>query len=100
MAFSTSLNAQDITPNEAGTVYQRKNSFSVEVLGNGAVWSINYGRIIPLKNKFAMLLRVGGNEYHPDDTDDLSFNMLGATGILYGGQIHFFESTIGYTYFT
>lgn len=98
--FSSALYAQDTIPDETSTVYPRKNSFYFEVLGNAAVWSLNYDRILPIKNKFAMLLRVGGNEYHADDSDDLSFNILGAAGILYGTKLHFFESNIGYTYFT
>jgi hypothetical protein len=47
-----------------------------------------------------MFVRVGGNQYHGKDTDKLSFNFLGTTGILYGGHIHFFETSIGYTHFT
>ena len=33
-----------------------------------------------------MLFRVGGNEYPPEDTDDLSFNMLRAAGYHFMGR--------------
>jgi hypothetical protein len=95
-----SLNAQEVNTNETGMERIRKNSLYFEILGNGVIYSINYDRIIPLKNKMAMFLRVGGNQYHGKDTDKLSFNFLGATGILYGGPLHFLDTGIGYTYFS
>ena len=78
----------------------RKNVFYFEILGNAAVWSINYERIIPVKEKIAIFIRAGGNEYHGADTNDLSINIIGATGILFGGLKHFLDTGIGYTYFT
>lgn len=92
--------AQDDTSPESDLKKIRKNSFYFEILGNGAVYSINYDRILPLNNKLAMFLRVGANEYHGEDTDQLSFNFLGTAGILYGSQKHFFETGLGYTHFT
>jgi hypothetical protein len=94
------LNAQDANLKESGMKSLRKNSAYLEILGNAAVWSLNYDRIIPLKDEIAMFLRVGGNQYHGNDTDTLSFNFLGTTGILCGGPVHFFETSIGYTYFS
>jgi len=76
------------------------NTIYFEILGNGAIYSINFDRIIPLKNRIAMFLRVGGNQYHGKDTDKLSFNFLGATGMLYGGPRRFLDTGIGYTYFS
>lgn len=92
------LNAQDSTSQDQEIKSIRKNSFYFEILGNGVVWSINYERIFPLKDKMAMFLRVGGNEYHGEDTNDLSFNIIGATGILYGGPKNFLDVGVGYTY--
>jgi len=93
------LNAQDSNFKESGMKNLRKNSIYFEILGNAAVWSVNYDRIIPLKNEMALFFRVGGNQYHGKDTEKLSFNFLGTTGILYGGLIHFFETSIGFTHF-
>jgi hypothetical protein len=94
------LNAQEVNLKETGIEMIRKNSVYFEVLGNGAVYSINYDRIIPLKNKIAMFLRVGGNQYHGKDTNKLSFNFLSSTGILYGGPAKFLDTGIGYTCFS
>jgi len=98
--ISGTLYAQSVNLKESGMKSLRKNSIYFEILGNAAVWSVNYDRIIPLKDEMAMFVRVGGNQYHGKDTDKLSFNFLGTTGILYGDHIHFFETSIGYTHFT
>jgi hypothetical protein len=93
------MNAQDSNIRDS-TIYKiRKNSIYLEILGNGAVYSFNYDRTLPLNNMLAMFLRVGGNEYHGADTNKASLNLIGATGILYGAQKHFFETGIGYTHF-
>jgi len=92
--------AQDFIQAEHGMKNVRKNSVYLEVLGNGAVYSFNYDRLIPVKDSLAMFLRVGGNEYHGMDTNELSFNFLGEAGILYGGSYHFFETGAGFTYFS
>jgi len=90
---------QDADPEGSGLNAMRKNSIYFEILGNAAVWSVNYDRIIPLGTKVAMFLRLGGNESHGNDTDKLSFNLLGATGVLLGGPKHFIDTGIGYTHF-
>jgi len=97
--ISNLLYAQDIDIKASEEKNLRKNSIYFEILGNAAVWSVNYDRIIPLNNEIAFFLRVGGNEYHGRDTTGLSFNFLGTAGILYGGPIHFLESSLGYTHF-
>ena len=91
---------QDANIKESGIESIRKNAFYFEILGNAAVWSINYERIMPIEKKLAVFLRIGGNEYHGADTNDLSFNLIGAAGILYGGPKHFLDTGIGYTYFS
>jgi hypothetical protein len=78
----------------------RKNSVYIEILGNGAVYSINYDRIIIQKNMTSLFLRAGGNEYHRRSTDELSFNLIGAAGFLYGDPRHFLEAGPGFTYFS
>lgn len=93
------LNAQDTNLKEKETKSLRKNSIYFEILGNAAVWSINYDRIIPINNELELFFRIGGNEYHGTDTTGLSFNFLGTAGILYGGPIHFLETSLGYTHF-
>lgn len=77
----------------------RKNAVYFELLGNGAIYSINYDRIIPLKKDLQLVLRFGGNEYHGIRNDQLSFNFIGAAGILVGSRINFFEASLGYTHF-
>jgi hypothetical protein len=94
------LSAQDKS-DSSGTLQEiRKNSFYFEFLGNGVVYSLNYERIFPVKRKLALFARVGGNEYHPDESDELSFNFLAEAGILVGGIKSFFETGLGYTHFT
>lgn len=100
IVFSGSTNAQEDNLKEPSSQSIKKNSLYLEILGNGVVWSINYERIIPLKEKMSMFLRIGGNEYHGEDTNDLSFNFIGAAGILFGGPKSYFESGIGYTWFS
>ena len=93
-------NAQDADLKESGMKNIRKTVFYFEIMGNAAVWSVNFERIIPVGKKLGIFLRIGGNEYHGADTNDLSINIIGATGILYGGSKHFLDTGIGYTYFT
>ncbi len=93
------MSAQNANLKDSGMYDIRKNSIYLEILGNGAVYSFNYDRTLPLSNMLAMFLRVGGNEYHGADTNEVSINLIGATGILYGGPKHFFETGIGYTHF-
>jgi len=92
--------AQDFIQTEERIKNVRKNSVYLEVLGYGAVYSVNYERIIPVKDSLSMFLRVGGNEYHGMDTNELSFNFIGEAGILYGASYHFFEAGAGFTYFS
>lgn len=94
------MTAQSDSAQTSGLKDIRKNSFYVELLGNGAVYSINYDRIFPLKEKFALTARIGANEYHGSSTDELSFNFLGGLGILNGGPRSFLEAGVGFTYFT
>lgn len=96
----SSLNAQDENLKISELKNLKRNSVYFEILGNAAVWSVNYDLIMPLKDYVAVFIRIGGNEYHGIDTCKLSFNFLGTTGILYGHNVHFFESSIGYTHFT
>jgi hypothetical protein len=96
---SSILNAQDTKINVPGINNLRKNSIYLEILGNAAVWSLNYDRTIPLNNELAVFIRAGGNEYHGRDTTGLSFNLTGAAGILHGGPVNFLEAGVGYTHF-
>ena len=77
----------------------RKNSIYFELLGNGAVYSFNYDRIVPLKQELALVVRIGGNEYHGISNNRLSWNLIGAAGILVGSRYSFFETSLGYTHF-
>jgi hypothetical protein len=94
------LKAQDTDTKTAGIESIRKNSLYFEILGNGVVYSINFERIIFTREKTALFLRIGGNEYHGSSADTLSFNFIAAAGILYGGPWHYIEPGIGFTYFS
>ena len=72
----------------------------MEILGNGAVYSFSYDRIFFIKDKQPIFVRAGANEYHDYDTDELSFNFLVSAGLLCCGPINFFETGLGYTYFS
>lgn len=100
LSFSPGVMAQESEAKEADPVFHRKNSLYFEIMGNAAVWSVNYDRIIAVKNGFGLVLRAGGNEYHSQHTDQLSFNLIGAAGVVLGAPTHFFESTFGYTHFS
>jgi len=99
LCFGT-LNAQDTDLIESGMKSIRKNSVYLEMLGNAAVWSVNYDRTLPVSKNTALFVRIGGNEYHGIDTDNLSINLLGAIGFLYGGPKRFLDAGIGYTHFS
>ena len=96
-SFCCAINGQNNNDSEMKEI--RKNSIYFEILGNGVLYSINYDRILPIKNKLSMFIRIGGNEYHGESNDELSFNLIGATGILFGGPKHLFETSVGYTHF-
>jgi hypothetical protein len=98
--FYGTLTAQENTLKESPLKNMRKNTFFFEILGNGVIYSVNYDRIVPLKDKLALFVRIGGNEYHGKDTNKLSFNIIGALGCIYGGLKNFLDTGIGYTHFS
>lgn len=100
LAFCVSIQAQSTSLITSGTKELRKNSLYLEMLGNGAVYSFNFDRLIPIKKTFALVLRVGGNEYHGSSTEEKSYNFLGSVGLISGISKHFIEPGLGYTYFT
>lgn len=93
----TFLHAQEAHDTDTGKKNIRKNSVYFEFLGNGVIYSVNYDRIFPLKEKLALTGRIGVGEYHGRDTDTLNFNIIGAAGILYGVHKHYFETGLAYT---
>jgi len=100
LIFYGSVKAQEIVTEEPIVEQIRKNSVYLEIMGNGAVYSLNYDRIIPLQKKIALFIRIGGNEYHGSFTDTLSLNFIASAGILHGGPNHFVEPSVGFTYFS
>jgi hypothetical protein len=97
--ITISLNAQNDSTIHSERIIPRKNAIYFEAMGNGALYSINYDRIFLLINEGAVFFRLGGNEYHGISTENLSFNIIGAAGILIGKHYSFFESSLGYTHF-
>lgn len=101
LVFCFSIHAQGTHSFTSGMEELRKNSLYLEILGNGAVYSFNYDRLIPItKKKMALVLRVGGNEYHGSSTEEKSYNFLGSVGLISGKSRHFVEPSLGYTYFS
>jgi hypothetical protein len=101
LVVCVSVEAQSTSLSTPGLEEHRKNSLFLEILGNGAVYSFNYDRLIPIRKKpLALVLRVGGNEYHGSKTEEKSYNLLGSIGLISGISRHFFEPGLGYTYFS
>ena len=96
----TNLHAQHDTAIDSSWHDIRRNTAYLEFLGNGVIFSFNYDRLFPLKEKLALFGRIGVGEYHGEDLDGLNFNLVVAPGILCGVRKHFFESSIAYTYMT
>jgi len=100
LTFCVFISAQGTSKSILLTETIRKNSLYLEILGNGAVYSFNYDRLFPIKKTMALVLRVGGNEYHGSQTDEKSYNFLGSIGLISGKSRHFVEPGLGYTYFS
>lgn len=95
------LVAQEIHTEESSLKNVRKNSFYFETLGNGAYYSINYDRILPIKDKVALFGRIGGTIFSEANThDSLLLGLIVEPGLLVGGLKNFFETGVGYTYFS
>jgi len=100
LMFCAFTRAQDTGKSIRNKETPRKNSLYLEILGNGAVYSFNYDRLFPIKKPLALVIRVGGNEYHASDTEEKSYNFLGSVGLISGKSRHFVEGGLGYTYFS
>jgi hypothetical protein len=59
----TNLHAQQAAVIDSGWNDIRRNTVYFEFLGNGVIFSFNYDRIFPLKEKLALLGRTGVGEY-------------------------------------
>jgi hypothetical protein len=94
------LAAQTISDNPTTINQIRRNCFYFELLGNGVWYSVNYDRVFPVAEKLAVFGRIGLGEYHGDDIDQLNFNIIGASGILFGKWKHFLEAGVAYTFMT
>lgn len=71
-------------------IIERKNTFSLELGGNGLLGSVNYDRIILQRNALKWFGRVGFTEYHGGG-DELNFFIIYETGMLLGGPKHHFD---------
>jgi hypothetical protein len=91
-----SFNAQDVSSEVNNG---RQNAIYFELFGSGVLYSINYDRTLSLNDDWGVFFRVGGNEYHGEDTDGNSFNFLIGSGILFGKTKHFLELGAGYIHF-
>lgn len=93
------LAAQTISDSDTSEFSIRKNSIYFEGAGNGLLWSINYDRIIPIKNQFALFVRIGGNSFGSQTEEKKYLNILCESGILLGGPRLYFDPGIGYTWY-
>ena len=75
----------------------RKNSFYLELMGNGILYSVNYERIFG-DGKIKPFLRIGGNEMHFDDSDTLRFFFVSEAGLTMGRSKNLFDLSLGYTH--
>jgi len=67
----------------------QRNSFYVELGGNGGVISINYERIVPMNNKFGLGFRIGAG------TADALTGLI-EVNFIFGKSKHYLETGIGY----
>ncbi len=83
--------SQSYLPNNSS-----RNSFYLEVLGNGLLYSINYDRILKEKEKSAWVGRIGITYAPPPDQGP---GILAELNLLLGSSNHHFELGAGSTYY-
>ena len=81
-------------------VLKRKNAIYVEFLGNGGIISYNYDRIIYSREGSHLALRLGGTEWHEEETDELNIGIVTEVSAFGGGPRHHFDLGLGVTYWT
>ena len=99
MLVTATVAAQDIGTTSAINNRIRRNSFYLELMGNGAYYSLNYDRLFPLKKGEVLFLRIGGTSASGKDSDVIHPGIVAEFGILSGGERHFFDAGLGYTQF-
>ena len=99
MFLTPVVTAQDISTGRSWNENIRRNSVYLEMLGNGAYYSFNYDRLVPLKNREILYLRIGGSTASEKDSDEIHPGFIFEAGVLSGGIRHFFDAGIGYTQF-
>jgi hypothetical protein len=75
---------------------ERKNTISLELLGNGIMGSINYDRIILQGDRLKWFGRIGFSEYHGGG-NELNFFAIYETGVLFGNEKHNLDFGLGLT---
>ena len=77
----------------------QRNSFYIELGGNGVIISINYERIVPLGTKTGLGFRIGAGTAGSIDTANTAIAYTGLVEInfLFGKSKHFLETGIGFT---
>ena len=89
--ISLGITAQDTIPQRVS----RRNSVYIELGGRTLIYSLNYERIVPLKNRNLFTVGVGG-AWSPISGDE-SVTMLSASvGYIYG-YVHSFEFGLSYS---
>ena len=99
MLVTATVIAQDIGTASSINKRIRKNSFYLELMGNGAYYSLNYDRMFPLKKREVLFLRIGGTTASEKDSDVIHPGIVTEIGLLSGGERHFLDAGLGYTQF-
>lgn len=79
---------------QSDTTRISKNTFYVELLGNGGFYSVNYDRILFVKNKFKISVRFGLVYYPPPVAYNQYFSFPAEANFFYGNR-HNIEIAIG-----
>ncbi len=96
IVISTSCFAQEFDSAAAQTV-RAKNSFYIEGLGNGLVYSLNYDRLFMERKKTILAARIGAS-WFPSGGGNYRIGALGELNLLYGKGKHFLETGLGLSY--
>lgn len=76
----------------------QRNSIYIELGGIGGLVSLNYERLVPLKNKFGLGFRLGfGTAGSADSANSATaYTAIAEINFIYGNRKHFLEPGIGF----
>jgi len=98
IAFSGRSFAQISANDSISRLMPLRNSVYAELGGNGIIGSLNYERLLPVSESFALAFRVGGL-YLPGHDENHGYMLPAEISLLVGRNNLKFEGGFGYTYF-